>query len=405
MKVLFVVFEFQTSVSGGVGRVINGLAPELARSAPVHVLWVFGSRWHRRRFQLYELCPDGTPRKRGGPLLQTPENVVRTVRQEGYDVVHCFCVHPVFTEMLAALKARLPQVRLVFSVHNLLAHEQAVRTTTSALLQEERRTLELCDHLHVLNQAGLRYLSASYPQLVARKPPTIISNGLAEQSFVARDEALSKALAARTRGHAAVISCLSRWAPGKGLEVLASAVQELLAESDVCLVLAGRKRASWEVGSKQYVRHIDRCLRRLGRRAVVLGWLDEAQRNSLLDATDVCVMPSELEYFSYASFEALHQGVPLVQSRLDCLVEVLRDGAHCVFFAPGDAGDLREKLGAVVADGQRARAMAARGRARVRELLRWGPIAEEYLAMYQGLFAPTSRPTRALCHESAAHLL
>jgi glycosyltransferase involved in cell wall biosynthesis len=386
MKVLFVVFEFQNTVSGGVARVVNGLAPELARSITLHVLVVLGSRWRRRRFQLHEFSSGGVPQKKGGSMLDTPEHLLRLVAREGYEVVHFFCVNPIMTEKLEALKARLPHVKLVFSVHNLFEHDKAIRKTTEEFLGEERRTLALADHVHVLNRTGLSYLSASYPRVVAAKPPSVIANGLSEASFVARDEAFREALGPRLRAYPKVISCLSRWAPGKGLELLVSAVAELVRQGrDLCLVIAGRKDKSWEVGSEEYVRGIDDRLAPLGERAVVLGWLDEAQRNVLFDLTDIFVMPSELEYFSYASFEPLHEGLPVVQSRLDCLLEYLVDGQHCVFFEPGNVADLTEKLLVVLSDEDRAQQMAARGRERVRDLFRWRPIADSYRSMYEGL--------------------
>jgi glycosyltransferase involved in cell wall biosynthesis len=400
MKVLFVTFEFQSAVSGGVGRVINGLAPELARSVRLHVLVVFCSFWRRRRCQLHEVSDSGAPREKGPRVLDTPENLVRLVAREGYDVVHFFCVSPIMTRKLEALRTRLPRVKLVFSVHNLLEHEKSVRTTTRRLLRHERRTLELVDHVHVLNHAGLRYLSESYPAVALRKPTSVIANGLGRDGFVARDQAFWRALAPRVRGYRAVISCLSRWAPGKGLELLVPAVEALVRRGeDVCLVLAGRKPRSWEVGSRTYMQKVDALLKALGPRAVVLGWLDEAQRNVLLDLTDVFVMPSELEYFSYASFEPLHEGVPVVQSRLDCLVEYLVDGEHCSFFSPGDVDDLTEKLSALISDSDRARKTAARGQARVRELFRWRPIADEYRSMYETLSTTVRRAhARSLSH-------
>jgi glycosyltransferase involved in cell wall biosynthesis len=398
MKVLFVAFEFQGRVQGGIARVINGLGPELARLVELHVLVVFGSRWRRRRFQLHELSRSGAPAKKGRSALDTPANLARLVKQEGYQVVHFFCVNPIMTEKLEVLRASLPWVKLVFSVHNLFEHEKRVRPTTQELLADERRTLELVDHVHVLNRASLRYFRESYPTVAVRKPTSVIANGLDGRGFVARDRCFARALAPRIRGYGAVISCLSRWAPGKGLEVLVGAVEALLRrEEDVCLVLAGRKQKSWEVGSREYVQSLDQRLSALGRRAVVLGWLDEAQRNALFDVTDVCVMPSELEYFSYASFEPLHEGVPLVQSRLECLVEHLVDGEHCSFFRPGDVEDLAEKLLGSMSDRARARRMAARGQRRVRELFHWRPIAEAYRGMYEALSATARKcaPTPA----------
>jgi glycosyltransferase involved in cell wall biosynthesis len=160
---------------------------------------------------------------------------------------------------------------------------------------------------------------------------------------------------------------------------------ELRAErDDVVLVIAGRKRFSWETGSFGYVRRIDRQIAALGQRVIALGWLGEAQRNALFALADVAVMPSELEYFPYGSTEPLHEDLPLVQSRLPCLEEFLTHGEHCWFFEPGNARDLAVQLRTALSDRARARRIGAAGGQLVRGSLRWPVIARQYRAMYEG---------------------
>lgn len=391
MKVLFVVFEFQDAVSGGIGRVVNGLSAELSRLVELHVARVFGSRFMRRRLQLHEFTGDGAPRKRGRPLVDEPENLVRLVASEGYDVVHFFCANPILTPKLEALKNELPATRLVFSVHNLFEYERRIRTTTPEFLREEARTLDLVDQVHVLNRSGFGFLAQSYPQIAAEKPIAIIPNGLDPGSFLARAPAFHADLSRRIPSHAAVVSCLSRWAPGKGLEFLIDAVSDLARERrDVFLVLGGRKDKSWETGAEDYVRAIDRRMAALGDRAAVLGWLTEAERNSLFDLTDVCVMPSELEYFSYGCLEPLHQDIPVVHSRLPCFDDLLVDGEHSFGFEPGDSRALSNVLRDVLDDPERAWRIGRQGGERVRAELSWRPIAREYRDMYERTTARAS---------------
>jgi len=385
MKVLFVVFEFQNIVAGGLGRVINGLAPELAKLCDLHVLTVFRKPWWLHQLQLWRYTEAG-PVKVGGAVLDTPTQFARLLPTEGrFDVVHFFYANErIMTSKATILRSAFPETKLVFSVHNLFKHEHRVRPCAPTFLRAEQQMLGLVDHVHVLNRACLRIFEQTYPEIAATRALSVIHNGIEDESFGSLDASFAAELRQRLPERARRVVCLSRWAPGKGLEHLLDAMAELCAErDDVVLVIAGRKRFSWETGSFGYVRRLDRKIAALGPRVIALGWLDEAQRNALFALADVAVMPSQLEYFPYGSTEPLHEDVPLVQSRLPCLEEFLTHGEHCWFFEPGSARDLAAKLRTALADRARARRIGAAGGQLVRGLLRWPVIARQYRAMYE----------------------
>lgn len=386
MKVLFVVFEFQSIVAGGLGRVINGVSPELAQLCDLHVLTVFRHPLWLHQLQLYHYPDSGPAQKKGRAVLDTPSNFARLVLAEGgYDVVHFFYANEaIMTSKAEVLRAGFPDTKLVFSVHNLFKHEHTIRPCAPTFLRAEAQMLALVDHVHVLNRACYRIFEQTYPDIAATRALSVVHNGIDDGSFAARDPAFAARVQGQIPAHAKVIVCLSRWAPGKGLEHLLDAMSELCAErQDVFLVMAGRKLWSWEKGSFAYVRRMDRKLKALAGHVLELGWLGVAQRNSLFALADVAVMPSELEYFPYGSTEPLHENVPLVQSRLPCLTELLRDGEHCLFFEPGNARDLAAKLRAALRDPTASRRMGAAGGQLVRGLLRWSVIARQYRTMYE----------------------
>lgn len=385
MKVLFVVFEFQNIVAGGLGRVINGVAPELAKLCDLHVLTVFRKPWWLHQLQLWRYTEAG-PTKVGGPVLDTPAHFARLLLAEGrFDVVHFFYANErIMTSKATILRSASPQTKLVFSIHNLFKHEHRVRPCAPTFLRAEEQMLGLVEHVHVLNRACLRIFEQTYPEIAATRAISVIHNGIDDESFRSRDAAIGAELSQRVPDGSRRVVCLSRWAPGKGLEHLLEAMAELCAErDDVVLVIAGRKLLSWETGSFAYVRRLDRQIAALGRRVTTLGWLGEPQRNALFALADVAVMPSELEYFPYGSTEPLHEDVPLVQSRLPCLEEFLTHGEHCWFFEPGNARDLAAQLRVVLAEPARARRVGAAGGRLVRGLLRWPAIARQYRAMYE----------------------
>lgn len=386
MKVLFIVFEFQNVVAGGLGRVINGLSPELAKLCELYVLAIVRHPLWLPQLQLWRCASQGPPQRVGRAVLDTPGNFARLLLAEGgFDVVHFFYANEaIMTSKARVLRAGFPGTKLIYSVHNLFKHEHQIRPCRPTFLRAEAQMLGLVDHVHVLNRACLRIFEQAYPDVAATRALSVIYNGVDETGFGSSDAAFAADLQRRIPAGAKRVVCLSRWAPGKGLEHLLGAMQALCAErSDLVLVIAGRKLFSWETGSFGYVRRVDRQIAALGPRVLALGWLGEAQRNSLFALADVAVMPSELEYFPYGSTEPLHENVPLVQSRLPCLEEFLRDGEHCLFFEPGNARDLAAKLRSALGDSAGARRMGAAGGQLVRGLLRWPAIARQYRAMYE----------------------
>jgi len=385
MKVLFVVFEFQNIVAGGLGRVINGVVPELGQLCDLYVLTVFRHPWWLHQLQLWHIA-DGGPEKVGRAVLDTPSNFARLLLESGrFDVVHFFYANErIMTTKAQILRSSFPDTKLVFSVHNLFKHEHQVRPCADTFLRAEQQMLGLVDHVHVLNRASLGIFEQTYPEIAATRALSVVHNGIDDESFRSRDAAFTEQVRRRLPEGAKVVVCLSRWAPGKGLEHLLDAMAEICAErEDVVLVIAGRKLLSWETGSFGYVRRIDRKIAALGSRALALGWLREAQRNALFSLADVAVMPSQLEYFPYGSTEPLHEDVPLVQSRLPCLEEFLTHGEHCWFFEPGDSRHLAAQLRVALADPVEARRVGAAGGQLVRGLLRWPVIARQYRAMYE----------------------
>jgi alpha-maltose-1-phosphate synthase len=69
-------------------------------------------------------------------------------------------------------------------------------------------------------------------------------------------------------------------------------------------------------------------------------------------------------------------GLPCVGTRLEALPEIVADGETGLLVPPGDAVALAAALERVLADPRRARAMGARGRARVAARFLWRHAAE-----------------------------
>ncbi|MDF3064828.1 MAG: glycosyl transferase group 1 [Polyangiaceae bacterium] len=395
MKVLLVSFEFGAHVAGGLGRVINGVTEELRHQ--LEQLDVFLLYYNPLKLamsgKLYR-CDSADPRR----LLQTfvwgsaEEQCAELMARERYDVVHVLSVNASIAKLAAGMERHVPRQAVVYSVHNLVKHEQGTRKNPSDFLELERLILEQASLVHVLNEATRSYLERAYPDLPRDKPVRVVGNGVRLEDLSPTDDAFAAALERRLQPGAGVVVCLSRWTHGKGLEHFVSAAERLLAAGhEAHFVLAGRKYLSWEKEWYSYVWEISRRARRLGDRLLVLGWLNEAQRNTLYQRADVCVMPSELEYYPYSMLEPAAAGTPLVCSDLPCVTELFAHERDCLLFRNGDAASLASGVERLLLDPEQARRLAARAKSRVAARCDWKRIADEYCDMYREASARGAR--------------
>jgi glycosyltransferase involved in cell wall biosynthesis len=389
MKILLISFEFGEHVLGGLGRVVNGLTQELRKHVVVDVFLLYFSP-SRLAISAKVLRCDG--QRWGEEVLSfTRGYAARSVelcRQEKYDVVHFLSVHWIIGEVINRITRELPEQKIVYSVHSLIKYEQGIRLNPRSFLACERKLLESAAWLHVLNETSKSYLGQAYPELGTAKPCSLIPNGVRMSDFESRDEKFRSDLEKRLSANVFTVVCLSRWAHGKGLEHLALATARLLeAGYDIQLVLAGRKYISWEKRFYAYVAKVQHLAARLGSRCVVLGWLDAKQRNTLFERADVCVVPSELEYYPYSVLEPAAAEVPLICSDLPCVRELLVGGRECSLFRTGDAQDLAGKLAESFRAPERGKQMARRAREKVARVCDWTRIATSYVEMYRDTLA------------------
>ena len=106
----------------------------------------------------------------------------------------------------------------------------------------------------------------------------------------------------------------------------------------------------------------------------------EEELRAALAAADVFVFASVINIWNMSSFEAMAAGLPLVVSSATSLPEVLKDGTTALFFKPGDAEDIAEKVVALVRDPERCYAIAAAGQKFVGEHLSWDAYAKEFIS-------------------------
>ncbi len=126
----------------------------------------------------------------------------------------------------------------------------------------------------------------------------------------------------------------------------------------------------------------------------------KAEAIELYSHCQVFCCPSVYEPFGIINLEAMACRAPVVASATGGILEVVVEGetGFLVPFAPDavtgfpvDPGqfarDLAARLTELLADPERCRRFGDAGRARVEAMFSWGAIAEQTVALYEGLVA------------------
>ena len=200
----------------------------------------------------------------------------------------------------------------------------------------------------------------------------VVPPGLdAPQRYVS---ALSPGPAGRRERSAPYLLALGAVEPRKDLPTLVMAFAELArTHADLQLVVAGPD--GW--GEPAFAAAVAAC--GVADRVVRVGYLGEAERQSLLEGALVLAYPSLYEGFGFPPLEAMAAGVPVVATAAGAVPEVVGDAAELV--GPGDFEAMAAALARVVDDaGLRAKLVEA-GRVRASSFT-WGPTASAMTELY-----------------------
>jgi glycosyltransferase involved in cell wall biosynthesis len=115
--------------------------------------------------------------------------------------------------------------------------------------------------------------------------------------------------------------------------------------------------------------------RRVPERATFLGPVDPVELPALFSQATVFALPTLQEPFGLAFLDAMACGLPCVGTRIEAVPEIVREGETGLLVPPGDPTALAAALQRLLADPARARAMGARGRARVFAGGLWNHVA------------------------------
>ncbi len=175
--------------------------------------------------------------------------------------------------------------------------------------------------------------------------------------------------------------------PRKGLPVLAAALPAVLDRLPGLRMLVAGPGDPAEVTAAMEPRAAAAC--------EFLGAVSDADKARLLRSVDLYVAPNTGgESFGIILIEAMSACAPVLASDLPAFVRVLDGGSAGATFVNEDPADLATQLLALLADPQRRRELAARGR-RHANRFDWSVVASDVMAVYETITegAGRVRPT------------
>jgi glycosyltransferase involved in cell wall biosynthesis len=169
--------------------------------------------------------------------------------------------------------------------------------------------------------------------------------------------------------------------PGKGLLTLVEALASLPTRS-WRLTVAGSLTTD-----PAYVARLRRRIADTGGGELVapLGEVPNDEIATLLRAHDVLAVPSSFEAAGIAYLEAMRVGLPVIATTAGGAAELVDDGVEGFLVAPGDVGELADRLGRWVADRALVARMGAAARERAQRHPTWAQSLEPVRAMLTSL--------------------
>jgi glycosyltransferase involved in cell wall biosynthesis len=178
-----------------------------------------------------------------------------------------------------------------------------------------------------------------------------------------------------TPADATVLLTLSRLHEKKGLDILLAALVELPG----CI--------AWIAGDGPLEADLKALAAKLGvtDRVRFLGW--RTDRGALLDAADICVLPSRWEPFGTVMLEAWAAGTPLVAAASQGPAALLSDGVNGLLIPVDDARALAAAIRRLISDPALETRLIEQGRADYQKDFTREAVTRRIIALYTEIIA------------------
>jgi len=177
-----------------------------------------------------------------------------------------------------------------------------------------------------------------------------------------------------------VILFLSRWHPKKRPELLLKSLSHLMQQDyKFHLILAGS-------GDPDYVESVLKLVRSLGleSRTTLPGFVEEVDKDLLLQGSDLFVLPSFGENFGITVAEAMAVGVPvIVTPEVQISSDIIAENAG--FVVAGDEKPLAGAIAQLLSSPDLRHQMGANGKRLVHQKYSWSVVSQNLASAYDAI--------------------
>ncbi len=387
LKILYITYEFGNHIGGGAGRVVNSVAKSLSYSSDIDVMLLrYNHLCYRFAIKLYKLNNGFHRIEVYGKHFK--EFLIQVLQNKQYDLIHIFHCHLETKECVEIIKSEFPLIPIVYSCHSIVKYEIHTRKNDLKELSYERAILNNVDTIHLLNKTSVNYFKKAYPKIYLEKPVNIISNGIDYGNYQSVDIKFKNYINSLVKKGSIIVVCISRWTHGKGIEYLLDAIPAVIKQNqNITFLIAGRKVSSWENGFNEYTLMLDKKIEALNSNVFILGWLNDAKRNTLFSMANLVVMPSLLEYFPYSILEPAICNLPIISSKIKCVTEIFRDKEECLFYEPTDSKELMDQILLLANNKKLQTKLRNNASQKIKTEFNWNYISQQYLSMYNEVVA------------------
>lgn len=278
-----------------------------------------------------------------------------------------------------------PQTRTVLDLTDLLFEylESYGQTRISPLSwlgrALERYTIRHSEHIITISEAMRDILVHDYD--VAPSKVEVVHDGVDCEIFCLREASTLRQHISPWARHICILHGVID--PQDGPELLVDAAPRVLARFP--------NTAFWWVGDGSAVPRLKARAQELGlmERFFFSGWVSQPEVVDYVNASDLglVVLPDILSArgrVTLKEFEYWACGKPAILPRLPALQEIIPEGRASLFYTPGDADDLADKICTLLDDNERRLRMGQEGRQMVQERFEWHVLTDELARLCEG---------------------
>jgi len=175
-----------------------------------------------------------------------------------------------------------------------------------------------------------------------------------------------------------IICYIGRLSPHKRIEDLIMAFQEVLQRyKDIVLVIAGP-----DAGMLNRIQQMISMNSRGHKNVLLLGEIEEDEKQHLLNAIDIFVSPSSYEAFGLALAEAMTKGIPVISANNIGGKYLLQNGKCGLLYRVGDIIELSNKIMILIENPKLRKKIGKKCRERSK-YFKWSKIIKKIIKCYK----------------------